>query len=123
MLELLTPQQTAEQLHVAPATLAGWRVRRSGPPFVRLGRKVLYDSRDVTAWLNSRRVETNDADREKMEQVAHPFLGARQRIPLHNRPTRHLTVRERREGQRSRTPPRHPGRNDAPPGSESGMLQ
>jgi hypothetical protein len=37
-LRLLTTENVAELLGVAPATLVWWRAQRQGPPFVRLGR-------------------------------------------------------------------------------------
>jgi hypothetical protein len=34
-------------------TLRNWRTRRTGPPFVRLGRNVLYPIDGFAAWLKS----------------------------------------------------------------------
>ena len=40
---LLTTEEAAAYLGLAPSTLATWRVRRSdGPRFLKIGRKVLY---------------------------------------------------------------------------------
>ena len=46
--KLLTPQETAELLHVAVATLAIWRCTKRYPlPYRKHGRKVLYVESDV----------------------------------------------------------------------------
>jgi predicted DNA-binding transcriptional regulator AlpA len=42
-------------------TLATWRCRRKGPPFLRLGRAVRYREADVRAWLASCEVPTAEA--------------------------------------------------------------
>ena len=53
---LLTPQETAGLLGLAVGTLAVWRcTRRVVLPFVRAGRLIRYDPRDVAAFVASRR--------------------------------------------------------------------
>lgn len=53
---LLTPEQVAEQLSIAPGTLAVWRcTRRVVLPWVRVGRHVRYLPEDVDAFVASRR--------------------------------------------------------------------
>jgi hypothetical protein len=43
-------------------TLANWRAKRIGPPFVRLpGKPPIYPRDEALAWLESRRVETSAA--------------------------------------------------------------
>ena len=51
MTELLTPEQTAELLHMSPNTLSSWRWKGRGPEFIKVGRNVRYDRADVDAWL------------------------------------------------------------------------
>lgn len=46
----LLPEQLAERLHSSYHTLARWRVRGTGPAYIKLGRKVLYAMKDVLAW-------------------------------------------------------------------------
>jgi phosphatidylserine decarboxylase len=48
----MTPDQLIErwQGQVASATLASWRSRNSGPPYVKVGGRVLYKAADVEAW-------------------------------------------------------------------------
>ena len=49
---LLEAAEVAHWLGVSPETLRGWRLRRTGPPFVRLTRKVVrYRRSDVETWI------------------------------------------------------------------------
>lgn len=51
--ELLTTDQVAAMVNVAPATLRWWRHNRTGPKGFRIGaRKVMYKRSDVEAWLD-----------------------------------------------------------------------
>ena len=61
---LLTTAQAARRLGLAVRTLENKRVSGIDPiPFVKLGRKVLYDPRDLEQWLNARRfLSTSEAD-------------------------------------------------------------
>lgn len=43
----LTPAELARRWRVSVQTLANWRSRQSGPPYVKLGRRVLYRFSDV----------------------------------------------------------------------------
>lgn len=59
MSDPLTPEQAAEMLSVKLGTLAAWRHRRVGPPFLQLApRSPRYRRADVDAWLKSRKVST-----------------------------------------------------------------
>lgn len=40
--------------------LAQWRHRGTGPPFYRLGRKIIYRGEDLNAWAEARRVEPGE---------------------------------------------------------------
>jgi predicted site-specific integrase-resolvase len=52
----LDPKAQAERLGVTPKTLANWRVKDGkGPPFFKIGGKVLYDEAETEAWLAARR--------------------------------------------------------------------
>lgn len=48
----LTPMQLAERWkgQVSLATLATWRSRDNGPPYVKIGGRVLYRLCDVAGW-------------------------------------------------------------------------
>src|ERR1700722_12569755 len=62
--EKLSTADAARHLGLAPATLAKMRCWGGSPPFLRLGRKVVYCRDDLDAWLNDRRaISTSDADR------------------------------------------------------------
>jgi len=52
----LSTERAAELLGVAPATLLKWRSRRRGPPFVRLGRRVVYNEAALRAWADAHAV-------------------------------------------------------------------
>lgn len=53
------PAEIAAYLRLAPGTLANWRCKGGGPPFVKEGNKVLrYRGIDVLEWLAARRRRT-----------------------------------------------------------------
>ncbi len=41
--------------------LAQWRHKNMGPPFYRLGRKIVYRGSDLNAWAEANRVEPGQA--------------------------------------------------------------
>jgi predicted site-specific integrase-resolvase len=43
--------ELAEELGVTPDTLARWATRGTGPPLVKVGRRVFYRRRSVERWL------------------------------------------------------------------------
>jgi DNA-binding transcriptional MerR regulator len=61
--------QAAEILGVKPRTLEGWRQRGGGPPFVKYGARVVYETEDLAAFKAARR-RTSTSDQ-----------GVRQRAP------------------------------------------
>jgi predicted DNA-binding transcriptional regulator AlpA len=52
--KLLTPKELAERLGVKVNTLAGWRVGREGPIYIKVGRLVRYRAGDIEAYLQER---------------------------------------------------------------------
>jgi hypothetical protein len=55
--ELLNNSQAADYLGISPGTLTVWRCeKRYAVPFIKVGRKVLYDVNDLAAFLESRKV-------------------------------------------------------------------
>jgi predicted DNA-binding transcriptional regulator AlpA len=61
---ILSPNEAAEFLGLAKATLAKCRCCGGGPAYLKLGRKVAYRLFDLEEWLVARRVSsTSDADR------------------------------------------------------------
>jgi hypothetical protein len=55
--DLLTEDEAARLLRVAPRSLRRWRAIGTGPPYTRAGRRVLYRRAAVLRWLqdNERR--------------------------------------------------------------------
>jgi len=53
---LLTESQAAQLLQISIRTLQAWRLRRSGPPYVQLGRAVRYRKSDLMGWIDSNTV-------------------------------------------------------------------
>jgi predicted DNA-binding transcriptional regulator AlpA len=56
-MELLTEQQTAELLGVAPGTLTDWRGSERGPRYIKVGHLVRYRRSDVEQWLTERTID------------------------------------------------------------------
>jgi len=46
----LTPADLASRYSVPLQTIYAWNHKRTGPPYLRLGRHVRYRPADVTAW-------------------------------------------------------------------------
>jgi len=58
---LFRTETLAEEISVSPRTLERWRIEGGGPAFLKAGRRVLYCSKDVNAWLsNSRHLSTSE---------------------------------------------------------------
>lgn len=57
-LELLTPTDVALSLGLRPKTLANWRTALQGPPFLKIGTRVLYERTKLEAWAQAREVTT-----------------------------------------------------------------
>lgn len=75
MREFLTEQEAAGRAKVAPKTLRNLRGTGRGPTFIKVGggRRVVYDSADVEAWLDAQKVRsTSEATQRKTveERVA-----------------------------------------------------
>jgi len=59
----LNSPEAAEYLGISASTLSKRRVDGNGPKYLKLGRRVVYDTRDLDAWLDTRRrASTADAD-------------------------------------------------------------
>lgn len=60
-MKLLDTKEAAPFVGVAPGTLENWRVRGTGPKFIKTpGRrgKVLYDPADIEAWKDANRFQS-----------------------------------------------------------------
>jgi hypothetical protein len=49
----MTPEELAAELDMAVISLASWRVRQKGPPYITVGRRILYSRTTVKAWIAS----------------------------------------------------------------------
>lgn len=50
-------REAAEFLGVQYQTLKNWRTAGRGPSFYRVGTKIVFDARDLEAWMSQRRIE------------------------------------------------------------------
>jgi predicted site-specific integrase-resolvase len=57
----LTPEEAGRFIGAAVQTMARWRCEGGGPPFIRVGRKIMYAAEDLTAWMNARRMASTSA--------------------------------------------------------------
>ena len=49
----ISREELAQQLSVTTDTLARWATKGSGPPRIRIGRRVLYRRSSVQKWLSA----------------------------------------------------------------------
>lgn len=63
--KLLDAEELSGLTGVPTTTLAQWRYRKTGIPYLKIGRCVRYDSADVDAYLQRRRVEVRGQHTEK----------------------------------------------------------
>jgi predicted DNA-binding transcriptional regulator AlpA len=60
--KLISAPQAADYLGLSASTLSKRRVFGGGPKYLKLGRRVVYDTRDLDDWLDAhRRASTSDA--------------------------------------------------------------
>ncbi|MFB3921970.1 MAG: helix-turn-helix domain-containing protein [Terriglobia bacterium] len=67
--ELLPPEEVSRRTGIRPTTLAQWRYRKTGIPYLRIGRLVRYDAADVDAYLQRCRIEVRGQHTERGEHV------------------------------------------------------
>jgi predicted site-specific integrase-resolvase len=53
--ELWTPEEAARVLKVSVRTLAWWRQKGTGPPYLKAGRFIRYRPSEVREWLRRER--------------------------------------------------------------------
>jgi predicted DNA-binding transcriptional regulator AlpA len=57
----LSAPETAELLRISPVTLSKWRIEGRGPPYRKLGRRVVYERADLIEWTaDQRRLSTSE---------------------------------------------------------------
>jgi len=54
--QFISDVEVARRTSIQRPTLQAWRAKGEGPPFFRVGRRVLYDWVQVEAWIRSRQV-------------------------------------------------------------------
>lgn len=54
--KLLTPEELANLIGIPTATLAQWRYRKCGIPYLRIGRLVRYSEADVESFLQRSKI-------------------------------------------------------------------
>jgi hypothetical protein len=55
--ELLTAREMAKAARCSLRSVAEWRAKKKGPPFVRVGNRVLYPAGEARSWLLRNRTE------------------------------------------------------------------
>lgn len=60
-LRLLDPAAVAQLLQLSAETLRTWRSSHKGPPFRRIGRRVLYEESDVVHWVVAQKKHNTSA--------------------------------------------------------------
>jgi Helix-turn-helix domain len=53
---MVEAQAAAEMLGVQVSTLAAWRCRKKGPPYLKVGKGVRYRVADLNAWIEASRI-------------------------------------------------------------------
>ena len=54
---LLSTPAAARFLAIGSGTLANWRLDNKGPKYLRAGRKILYDIRDLNEWIETQKID------------------------------------------------------------------
>jgi hypothetical protein len=65
--KLIADDVAAAKLGVKVNTLTAWRALGQGPPFVKIGRRVFYEDRDLATWLGTRRQQPTTAKSRRRE--------------------------------------------------------
>lgn len=51
--EYLRPKQAAQKYNIDDGTLANWRAKNIGPPYIKHGGLILYPTDDFERWLTA----------------------------------------------------------------------
>jgi len=85
----LNSPEAAEYPGISVSTLSKRRVDGDGPKYLKLGRRVVYDTRDPDGWLDTRRrASTADVDPARLMDAAHADARPGRRPPFRNGNTR-----------------------------------
>ena len=61
----ISDREVSRLLEIARQTLCNWRSQQKGPRYVKSGRLVRYDLNDVLAFMEARKVGTQDQPRDQ----------------------------------------------------------
>lgn len=66
-IKFLTPEEVTERYRgqVTVGTLRNWRAMRIGPPFVKIGKSVLYSIEALNAWDHKNTVACDKSERRQ----------------------------------------------------------
>jgi predicted DNA-binding transcriptional regulator AlpA len=79
--KLINTPETAEYLGISVSTLSKLRVFGGGPKYLKLGRRVVYDTRDLEAWLDAHRRASTSDEGEVAVIPDHPVRKAGSKAP------------------------------------------
>ena len=88
---LLSVDQVSAYTGIAVGTLHAWRCRGCGPPWCKLGGKIVrYRLADVEAWIEGSKREPNEP-KQSRRKLALPILGSRPKVDRKHRLGGHRT--------------------------------
>ena len=76
----LRAPDAARYLGVSKSLLAKMRIRGSGPKYMKLGRVVLYDIREIEDWCKEQQIESTSADQSTVKYRRK--LGSQEKNPV-----------------------------------------
>jgi len=60
----LDDRRVSQMLSIGRQTLANWRAQHKGPPYIKSGRLVRYAVNDIMAYMEARKIGTQDQPKE-----------------------------------------------------------
>jgi predicted DNA-binding transcriptional regulator AlpA len=82
---LLTPDEASIRLRKSKQTLANWRTQGGGPPYVRMGGRIVYRQSELTAWIAHHTYSCTSDYRKPPTQVKSCAVKAKLPLELANR--------------------------------------
>lgn len=66
----LTPEEVTERFRgaISTGTLANWRAIRVGPPFVKIGKAIVYPVADLNQWADQQTVRCRATNRLNVKE-------------------------------------------------------
>lgn len=56
MEQFFTPDDVKKIYDIAKSTLANWRNKKTGPPYVKLGNRIFYPATELREWFDKQRI-------------------------------------------------------------------